>query len=163
MNDRLSEAITRLRGADQPESSLGGAAAASDLERRYAIRLPDDFRAYLSDHSTVEDWMDDRGFIWWAAGGIKSLLDECGAETPSDQRNETIEEEAAFYIVFADFLSWCYAYAICCSEGPNRGRIAMIGGGRDCFVAEGFTEFLILAARDSVVLHGGSEVPRGTC
>lgn len=91
--------------------------------------------------------------IWWGLGRIQSLIDECPEATPPDQLNSQIDRESSTYIVFADYMDWCYAYAICCSDGPNRGRVALIGGRPDGFVAESFSEFRVLAAADSDRLH----------
>src|SRR6478752_4078984 len=106
-----------------------------DIERRYGIRLPEDFKTYLDTRAPSEDFWDDANFVWWSAARVKSLTEECGRDTPDEQRNNEIEEEATRYLVFADYLDWCYAYALCCSEGPNRGKVALIGGRPDRFVA----------------------------
>jgi hypothetical protein len=42
---------------------------------------------------------------------------------------------------------WCWAWAVCCSEGPNRGRIAVISDPSG-FVAENFLEFVERYLRD---------------
>ena len=97
--------------------------------------------------------MDDAGIIWWAAERIKSLREECGDSAPDGQRNKAIEDEADKYIVFADYLMGCYAYAICCSDGPNWGKVALIGVEPDRFVASTFSTFVRLAADDSDRLH----------
>jgi hypothetical protein len=137
----------------RPPPSDQGPIAVQDLQRRYQLRLPEPFRAYLIETAPRTDRMDDIGIIWWAPERIKSLPDECGRETPEDQRNAEIEDEAHSYLVFADYLDWCYAYAICCSEGPNRGKIALIGVTPDRFVASSFSRFVTLAAENSDRLH----------
>lgn len=150
----MADAFDRLGWAkDGQPLSLTGAAVAQSLERKYAIRLPEDFLAYLKDHAPATDWWDDRCFVWWAPERIKSLRDECPDEMPAEQRNCEIDDEADRYLVFADFLDWCYAYAICCSDGPNRGKVALISASPDRFVADSFTHFVRLAASDSRRLH----------
>src|SRR3954469_25198206 len=113
--------------------------AARNLQERYGLSLPGEFETYLTEGSPQTDSMDDGGIIWWAAERIKSLRDECGPTTPDAQRNPDIESEAHQYLVFADYLDWCYAYAICCSEGANRGKVALIGVKPDRFVARSFS------------------------
>lgn len=48
---------------------------------------------------------------------------------------------------------WCWAWAICCSEGPNRGKVAMIGGQPNHFVADSFRDFLAMALADDLRIH----------
>ena len=115
--------------------------------------LPEEFAAYVASAAPREDWTDEFGMIWWSAERIKSLRDECGDGSPGGHPNAEIEDEADQYLVFADFLMWCYAYAICCSAGPNRGKIALIGAQPDGFVANSFSSFMNLAAEDALLIH----------
>ncbi|WP_434403290.1 SMI1/KNR4 family protein [Sphingobium sp. DN12] len=121
------------------------------LEERYGIRIPEDFRDYLGDVAPNEDFMDDIGVTWWSIKNIKNIPDECPT-SPGDI-NPLIEEESDKYLIFSDFLIWCYAWAICCSEGENRGKIALIGGSPDCFVADDFRQFVALELADSITIH----------
>lgn len=123
------------------------------LQQHCSIALPDDFQRYLVERAPAEDWWDDHGIIWWGLESVKGLADECPDPPLPEQINTEIEKEASTYVVFADFLCWCYAYAICCSDGPNRGRVALIGGLPDFFVANSFSEFEALAATNSNTLH----------
>ena len=150
----MEEAFDHLGWArDGQTLSPNGPSVAQSLEQRYAIRLPEDFLDYLDHHAPAEDWWDDHGFIWWAPERIKSIRDECGTKMPGTPNNAEIEKEQDLYLVFADFLIWCYAYAICCSEGPDRGKVALIGGSPDRFVADSFSHFVQLATSDSRGLH----------
>lgn len=128
------------------------AADVDALEARYALRLPDDFRAYLRHAVPAETFMDDFGTQWWGLSDIKPLSEEC-LDWTTDQIGREIAREGNRYLVFSDYLLWCYAWAICCSDGPNRGRIALIGGGRDAFVAEDFRSFMRLALVDDLAIH----------
>ena len=114
-----SESVKRLRGSERVPLAANGRDILHDLQDRYRIQLPEDFAAYVVGASPREDWMDGFGMIWWGAERIKSVRDECGDESPGGQPNAEIEDEADQYLVFADFLMWCYAYAICCSAGPK--------------------------------------------
>jgi hypothetical protein len=140
-----------------PTPSARGAAVARELEERYAITLPEDFRDYLIARAPESDWMDRYGFTWWAPEQIKNLPDECGPRNPGAAVNPEIEAEAQQYLVFADFLIWCYAYAICCSSGPNRGKVALVGSDPNVFVARSFSRFVELVNADSVRLHPSAE------
>jgi hypothetical protein len=149
----LAEALARLWSDERPLLSERGTVVAADLQRRYDVRLPSEFEAYLREGSPKTDWDSRCGFTLWPPERIKSLPDERGTETPALQRNPEVEREADKYLVFADYLAWCYAYAVCCSDGPNRGKVALIGANPDRFVASSLSSFLVLAADDSIRLH----------
>lgn len=129
------------------------------LEGRYSLRLPEDFRSYLLYAAPATTWMDDIGTQWWSAPEIKSIPDECADGSPG-QLNPDIERERGQYLIFADYLLWCYAWAICCSEGPNRGKVAVIGGAPDTFVADSFRQFLRLELSDAPEIHIGPSKKR---
>lgn len=124
------------------------------LEERYSLQLPEDFRSYLLSAAPSVTFMDDIGTQWWAPNEIKSIPDEC-PDGPPGQINLEIEREKDAYLVFADYLIWCYAWAICCSNGPNRGKIALLGGLPDRFVADNFRDFLLLELTDDLAIHQG--------
>lgn len=128
------------------------------LEERYSLQLPEDFRAYLLHASPSATFMDDIGTQWWAANSIASISDEC-PDGPPGQINPEIEREKDVYLVFADYMFWCYAWAICCSNGPNRGKVALIGGLPDTFVADSFSDFLRLELTDDLAIHQGPSKP----
>lgn len=125
------------------------------LEERYSLQLPDDFRAYLIYAAPSVTFMDDIGTQWWAQAEIKSISEEC-PDGPPGQINPEIERENNAYLIFSDYLIWCYAWAICCSDGPNRGKIALIGGLPDTFVADTFGDFMRLELTDDLAIHPGS-------
>lgn len=153
MTDELHRVMVKLWGDDKPQLSGEGLAAVEALEQRYGIRLPEDFRRYVADMSPEEEWIQKYVFVFWPPKNIKSFRDECRTETWSNYIVSEIDAEADRYLVFADFSFWCYAYAICCSEGPNRGKIAMIGPSPAGFVASSFQSFVRLVAEESLRLH----------
>jgi len=126
------------------------------LERRYSIRLPEDFRSYLLHAVPKTKFIDDIGTQWWSLAEIKSIPDEC-PDGPPGQINEEIESEKHTYLIFSDYLIWCYAWAICCSDGPHRGKVALIGGSPDAFVADSFREFVRLELSDAQEIHQGAK------
>ena len=139
---------------DDPNAAVRQARVAA-LEGRYGLRLPEDFRLHLLDPAADQGWTDNRGIEWWATHRIRNVPDECGA-TPEDQVHPEIEKELDHYLIFADFLCWCYAWAICCSEGRNRGKVARVGSGGDLFVADSFSDFVALARNDTLAIHVGA-------
>jgi len=96
--------------------------------------------------------MDDLGTQWWSLKEIKPVSIECPDGSPG-RATPAIESERDTYLVFSDYLLWCYAWAICCSDGPNRGKVALIGGSPDGFVAPSFGEFVKLELADAQSIH----------
>ena len=131
-----------LHDGDVPPPSSHAQAAVEALERRYAVRIPEDFRRYLLSAPRFEV-TDDEMTAWWTIDRVRNLPDEY--EHPIDHPG--IAAETATYLFFADYMVWCWAWAICCSGGPNRGRIAFIGGPVG-FVADSFAEFVERYLRD---------------
>ena len=127
----------RLTG-DAPTLANVGEATAEDIERRYGISLPEDFRLYLLHAAPREDFWDDGDASWWSPGRLKNIPDEYEYSI-DDPR---IAAKAQRYLFFADYMIWCWAWAICCEEGEDRGKVALIGGAPDRIVASSFTEFL---------------------
>ena len=124
----------------------------AELEQRHGVRLPDDFRSYLLEASGTGGWDDDVGIHWYPIERIKSLSEiQTSEETGS---NSEVCAEADRYLVFADWLDWCgYGYAICCSEGPRRGYVAIVYPPAGRFICSSFTTFAHHAAADSDRLH----------
>ena len=114
------------------------------LERKYRVRLPDDFRDYLRYSCPGNENWDDNLICWWPLDRIKNIVDEFQHKIT----DETIARDAVMYIFFADYCIWCWAWAIACGDDENRGRVACISG-RDRFVADSFAEFVDLLIRDS--------------
>lgn len=123
----------------------------SRLEARYRLVLPDDFRAYLLHAAPSGESMDDQGIAWWPIDRVRNIPDELDAGWEGHNFGLFCGEEDS-YLVFADYLIWCYAWAICCSNGPNRGRVLLLGT-PDRFVADSFRAFVALALADAPGIH----------
>ena len=74
---------------------------------------------------------------WWTPARIKNIPDEYEHKISAPD----IAAEAKTALFFLDHLMWCWAWAICCGDGPNRGRVFLIGN-EDRFVADSFGEFV---------------------
>jgi hypothetical protein len=130
----------RAPAPDPPEREIRA------LEERYSVRLPEDFRGYLFAAMPHGNEWDAEGTRWFPVADIKSLREECADwDTVSALDSDKL-------LVFADFLIWCYAWAIDCSDTANRGKIALITG-NDHYVAGSFDEFLDRYLRDDAALH----------
>jgi hypothetical protein len=128
------------RAPDVPDGELDA------LETRYSIRFPDDFRAYLkAAMPSGNDW-DPEGTKWWPLSEIKSVREEC------DDWEATSALDSDRLLIFADFLIWSYAWAIDCSGGENRGKVAVISG-NDRYVADNFDDFVKCYLRGDPSIH----------
>jgi hypothetical protein len=115
------------------------------VEQRYNLRLPDDFRLHLMrmGPGEAEIW-DDELVLWWPTGRLRNLPEEY----PQGSANPEVVRETNRYIFFADYSIWCWAWAICCGNGENRGKVAVIGTSDDPFVANSFSDFATRYLRD---------------
>jgi hypothetical protein len=131
------------------------------LERRYGISIPEDFRLYLLNTAPSGYYMDEFNTTWWTLDQIRNIPDECSGEMLDEARNPAVVAEEKQYLVFADYLIWCYAWAICCSDGEHRGKVVLIGDG-DPFIARSFAHFVELLLNDGRAIHpGGAGMRRG--
>ena len=110
------------------------------VEARYAIVLPEDFRDYLAGGCTEEDGHDTKNTTWWGVDQIRSLPEEYPYLLSGELAGCATEK----YLIFADFMVWCSAWAINCGDDEHRGKVAIIGGSPDRFVANSFGDFLQL-------------------
>lgn len=128
--------------------------AVTELEARYGVSLPPDFRAHLEHVAPTEAFFDDNAVNWWPVNDIKNIPDEY----PHEIKNPEVAGNAGKYLFFADYLIWLWAWAICCDPNDaNFGRIVRIDG-QDDFFSDDFEQFLELAVNDQDVLAGFRDV-----
>ena len=127
-----------LRSGENPGRIANAASVVCDLERRYQMALPEDFRGYLLHSAPENDLWDNDDFIWWSPIRVKNIPDEYEHEIDNLQ----VKPHAGSYLFFADYCIWCWAWAICCDQSENRGKVIRVGGGDDPFVADSFSEFI---------------------
>jgi hypothetical protein len=107
------------------------------LEARYGVALPADFRQYLAvGVPTAENWDAEDG-NWWPTERIKNIPDEY--EHPV---SAVVARSSAKHLVFLDYNIWSWAWAISCAEDETYGKVAVIGGHPDGYVADSFAEFV---------------------
>jgi hypothetical protein len=122
----------------------------SEFESRFRISLPLDFRGYLS---TVDGMAqlggqdcDKNGFSFWPLRRIEPMARVCAdnsLEVPEVRSPER-------YFVLADYLQWCWGYAICLGESAiESGTVIHVGTIRPKNVATSFTEFVDLYLRNA--------------
>jgi hypothetical protein len=140
------EAFARwLQSGDAPPRPVDALRSVEQAESRYGLRIPEDFRRYLIDVAPSADMMDDEETNWAGLHRIRSLPEEYEHEI----RHPAIAAEAGAYLFFADYMIWCWGWAVCCSDGPNRGRVAVISE-PEGFVADSFAGFVERYLHDPV-------------
>jgi hypothetical protein len=139
----------------QSLSSRRGASSAALLafEARHAVKLPSDMRDYLLQlDGTGGSWPDDqdpKGFSFWQLIQIRPVNDELASKglsaLPGLER----------YFVFADFLTWLWAYAIQLDAKESLvNRVVLIGKDHPIHVADSFSEFVDLYLQNSSRIYG---------
>jgi hypothetical protein len=132
----------------------GSPADASDvaqLETRLGVSFPNDFRDYLL-HAVpyVGEAMDANMTTWWNISRIASEQDEYAASWPEAQKGNPHG-----YIIFADYMIWCWGWAIACGNTEERGKIIVLHE-KDRDVANDFATFIDksidMSATDNPVL-----------
>lgn len=114
------------------------------FEARHEIRLPEDFRDYLSFACPRDDYCYDAMTDWWRLDRLKLIPQEYTAQID----NPIVARNAERYLFFADYGVWCYAWAINCGGDEHRGKIAAVGISNDHFVADSFAAFVDGYIRD---------------
>ncbi len=107
------------------------------LEQKYGIKIPADFKKYLTECNPNPNNLDEEVTYWWPIQELKNIPEEY----QNNILNNQVKKEAEYYLFFADCMVWCWAWAICCKQGGNFGKVVQIGNG-DEFVADSFTEFV---------------------
>jgi hypothetical protein len=141
-HEHLAEYLKSTSGIESRPASL---AEVATLERSYGVVLPEDFRAYLLEAlPACGGNMDDGMTNWWEIELIKNIPDEYANSQwePHQFKNAEVSAEQNVYLFFADYCIWCAAWAINCGQGVDRGRVVLIDGVKDDFVADSFSEFV---------------------
>lgn len=153
-DDRLA---TWIGAPPDPDAASKVAA----LEARLDLAFPDDFRAYLLEMAPKSNADDAHEIRWWSLDAIRSVPEELGDRAQAGKMTRALGGEPEKHVFFADYLGWAYAWAICCSDGPDRGKVGLICTGFEGFVADSFSEFAALAMANSPTVHL-SEAPEAT-
>jgi hypothetical protein len=115
----------------------------AELEARYDISLPEDFRQYLAHGVPVAENWDAEDGNWWPLEQIKSIAEEYPYSV-----TEPIAQNADKHLFFLDYMVWSWAWAISCADDETFGRVALIGGESEAYVASSFTDFVERYAMD---------------
>lgn len=147
--DRLAERLKNYW------ASIGAAARSGvdlstieSFESHYDVRIPDDFRDYVSTIDGFEDgdW-DNEMISFWPLHCVKSVPEALTpfAGVPDYSRIASRLRDASSYFVFADFLIWSHVYAIRLGKtGSDKSPILWICGSKYYSAAESFSDFLMM-------------------
>ncbi len=113
-------------------------AAVAALEFKYQITIPTDFRDYLLHGMPLGENWDSWGTNWWWLDRIRSVREEFPDQAP----HASVAHLADKTLFFADWLIWCGAWAIVCSDGPERGKIVCQWSEKPAIVADNFGDFV---------------------
>lgn len=126
---------------------------AARLEARLDLALPDDFRAYLIGAAPESPTDDQHDICWWPIDAVKPVPEEASGRADEPAMARALGGEPEKYLFFADYMGWAYAWAICCSDGPQRGKVVLICTGVEGVVADSFSEFAARAVTNSPDIH----------
>lgn len=106
------------------------------FERRHGVALPPAMRDYFQIANGNRDMGTDF-FRFWTLQEVKLVSEELTDPIHTD-RNDYPQ-----CFIFADYLLWCWAYAVCLSNDANADEPVYIIGGTDKIViAATFLEFM---------------------
>jgi cell wall assembly regulator SMI1 len=119
--------------------------AVRKFEANHGVILPDDLRNYFLRHDGMDQ--DAKGFSFWPLARVRPAAEEL-AELSSTET----PVELGGYFAFADYLVWCWAWAIRLTADPaGSNPVIMIGtaDGVPLKVASSFGEFVDLYLENS--------------
>ena len=110
------------------------------VEHELGLNMPADFKEYFLhvDGSWGHVEIDDPlGFSFWPLAQLKTV------EAIVEEHRLEGQLHVEGYVVFADYLQWCWAYAICLDPAnADYGQIAHVGTLRPKTVARDFASFV---------------------
>jgi len=128
-------------GIDTPHASE---AEVAKLEVHFGVRFPEDFRDYLLNAAPrLGESMDKNLTTWWDISRIAS-------EQAINSQPIAIDGDPANphkYLIFADYMIWCWAWAIACGDTDQRGKIMVLGDSPG-IVADNFATFVDFRIED---------------
>jgi len=138
MNDAAHEMLRNWwRDHEGPTGKAVSPTAVATLGARYGMTFPDDFRAYLLHAAPAEETFDEEFTTWWPFERLRSLAEECTDREPIP----ALREREGQCLVFIDHFVWAWAWAICCTDDENHGKVILLSD-KDRFVADNFTDFV---------------------
>ena len=122
------------------------------FEERNGVSVPKDFWAFLLDFNGTSEMAGTDYFRFLPLAEFGSSRDR-NAMDFGEPFESTYPSKPDGFFVFADYLQWCYGYAINLSKDAVVNDVALIGGLTCDVVARSFTEFMEMYLRDDIRLH----------
>lgn len=142
--------LTYWRTQERP--LVGEPASELDLqrfERAFGVVLPPCLRAYyMTANGLVPPReQDDEGFSFWPLSRVRPV--------DSDEAKSSSGIDVSRLFVFADYLSWCWGYAVKLTNGSS-SEVYIVGteDGIPKRLAASFSDFVNLYTGRSITLHG---------
>jgi hypothetical protein len=130
--------------------------AVYDAERRLGCAFPTDFRDYLLYLDGMSaSWpgdQDSEGYCFWRLARMHPVDEE--ALQDSGAAAWCLFPSAHSYLLIADYMLWCWAFAIRLDGSDEHGCVYAIGQhSYPRLVASSFSDFVALYLADSDVLY----------
>lgn len=130
----------------------------ADFESRYQVLLPPDMRDYFLQVDGMIPYIpndqDKEGFTFWPLSRVKTVLEETASQVGLSYY---LVDTSSFFI-FADYLTWSWAYAIRLSADVSAETpVFIIINEAPVKIADSFSEFVRFYLADAPELYGGSQ------
>jgi hypothetical protein len=118
------------------------------FEHKNGIRLPSEFRQYLLEAAGIG--IDTDTFFFYGIDQLRLWADE----KVSIRTHAHPSTDPRHFIIFGDYLQWCYAYVIRVA-GPTEliGEVIHAGMSSDSTICKSFRAFIDLYLIDDPRLH----------
>ena len=123
-----------------------------EFERRHGVRLTDELRDYYraANGFAPPNDQDENGFCLWPLARVCPVLTfDSGRRSSEDTRD---------CFIFADYLSWCWAYAFRLTSSSSSTPVCIVGtaDNRPKWIARDFLEFVDLYVRNDERLYSAN-------
>ena len=123
------------------------------FESRYGVGFPKDMRDYFFQVDGIDQ--DREGFSFWRLGDVKPVVEAAKAHDLNWLKQLP---EAESFFIFADYLSWCWGYAIRLSKDTiDKNEVMLLCCRNPIKIADSFSEFMELYFEDNAKLYPPKE------
>jgi len=106
------------------------------FEKRYSVALPSSMREYFQVANGTSDMANDY-YQFWALKDVKLVREELVDSCHTDR----LDYPHCF--IFADYLLWCWAYAVELSaDAELGGSVYILDGNKKRIIASSFLDFM---------------------
>jgi len=149
LNKRIRE-YWKTNGVAPSGGTSGQEIAA--FESEHHVTVPNDLRNFLMEFDGTRDMAGNDYFRFLPLQEFTSS-DKTTAMAFGEAFTTSYPHVPNGFFVFADYLQWCYGYAIQLAKDAPQNMVVLIGGLTCPVVANSFSEFIELYLRDDPKLH----------